>query len=251
MSWRIEHANPFAVVQELPDELVQTCMLRVPRDLPEPCLWTLLRELHRIVRDDGTLWIASYGSPAAIANAARETGWLVPDDDPRAGRRYRCGAEGSRLTLCAKRPDFHFNPRAPLLASVVRRQQHSRAGRRPRLGIGHERRAWCVPPSDRGLPPNVIEWCIQTSTSPRACSVCGAAWKRFPGATTPERRWWSACEHGNDRGRCLVLDPLCGLADVGVVAVRLGRGFLGVEPDLDAALRAAARMTISHTEVLR
>jgi hypothetical protein len=247
MSWRIEHAHPFALARELPDELVQTCLLRVPRGLPEPCLRALLSELHRVVRDDGTLWIASQGARAARVTPARDAGWLVPDDAPRPGRRYRCGALGGHFTLCAKRPAFHFNPHAPLLASAVRCQEHSVAGPRRRPGARLERRAWCVP-QGRGLPPAVIRWCIRTSTSPRACAVCGAAWRRFPGATTPERRWRPGCEHGNGRGRCLVLDPLCGLADVGVEAVRLGRGFLGVEPDSFTALRAAARMTNSQSE---
>jgi hypothetical protein len=247
MSWRVEHANPFALARELPEELVQTCLVRVPRDLPESCLRALLSEIHRVVRGDGTLWVASQGAPSARVNVALEAGWLLPDDDLAAGRRYRCGALGGRLTLFAKRPEFYFNPQVPLLASVVRCQGHSVAGPRRRLGVSHERRSWCVPSAGRGLSPAVIRWCIHASTAPCACAVCGAAWRRFPGATTPERRWRPGCAHDNGRGRCLLLDPLCGVADVGVLAVRLGRGFLGIEPNFDTALRAAARMSSSQS----
>jgi DNA modification methylase len=39
-----------------------------------------------------------------------------------------------------------------------------------------------------------------------------------------------------------VLEPFCGLASIGTAAVRLGRGYLGIEPDGELAARAHRRL---------
>ncbi len=41
--------------------------------------------------------------------------------------------------------------------------------------------------------------------------------------------WLPACTHGNNPVPCTVLDPFCGSGTTGVVALRLGRRFVGVE----------------------
>jgi hypothetical protein len=242
MSWRIEHANPFALLAELPNELAQTCFVRAPRDLPEPCLLRILADVHRVLRDDGTLWLSlqGRGHSSQLAELIGVLGWRIVDTKsiPNApGVLIRAG-----VRLLSKQPAFHFNLRRQLA-----RNRHcftqSCAGRRRSGACPPTRRPWCIPAgsTDR-LTPEVIEWCIRTSTSPRACEVCGAAWRRWPGATTSEPRWLPACRHGKGRGRCIVLDPFCGLGQVGVLAVRDGRSFLGVESDFDTALRAGARL---------
>jgi hypothetical protein len=255
MSWRIEHANPFALVRDLPDELFQTCLLRVPRDLPDPYLFDLVYEVHRVLRDDGTLWIgfAGLGAPAGRLHFLEAAGWLRPDRDAHAGRQYRCLQNGRSLfTLFAKQPSFHFNYRPPLLSQVSPCGERTGPDRRERLiSSSQARRAWCVSPGGPGVPSRAIEWCIHASTSPCGCGICGAAWRRFPGAKAPERRWRPGCEHGYAHGRCLVLDPFCGLGEVALAAVRLGRGFLGIERDFATALRATARVVNAEIGPLR
>jgi hypothetical protein len=256
MSSRIEHANPFALLAELPNELVQTCFLRVPPDLPDPCLLVLLGELHRVLRDDGTLWITfpRLAAPIERLRLVEQAGWLLPAEHRQAtSNPYGCVTRcGGSVTLCAKRLAFHFNPRRPLAGTGYRFPSQSCAGRRSHRTSRPTRRPWCIPVGAEGaLTPDVIEWCIRLSTSPRACEVCGAAWRRWPGATTPDRRWRPGCWHGKGRGRCLVLDPFCGLGQVGVLAVRDGRSFLGVESDFDTARRASARLARCELEVPR
>lgn len=170
MSWRIEQANPFALLRELPDGLFQTCLLRVPADLPDPCLWPVLKELFRVTREDGTLWLAG----AMHQAAAQEAGWCRPISDAIHPRLHGCGGSRCRtVTLLVKQPTFHFNARLLLLGcsrsgcGPARRHVHLRS----RCG----RRAWCVPSTTRPeLPLRLIDWCIRASTSPRACQVCGA-----------------------------------------------------------------------------
>lgn len=247
MSWRIEHANPFALLAELPNELVQTCFLRVPPDLPDPCLLVLLGELHRVLRNDGTLWITfpRLAAPVERLHLVEQAGWLFPAEYRQAkSNPYRCVTRcGESVRLCAKQPAFHFNAQRPLIRTGYRFSTASCAGRRPSGAWRPTRRPWCIPLGEtQALTPEVIEWCIRRSTSPRACEVCGTPWRRSPGATTPERRWRPGCRHGKGRGRCLVLDPFCGLGQVGVLALRDGRSFLGVENDFDTARRAATRL---------
>jgi DNA modification methylase len=39
-----------------------------------------------------------------------------------------------------------------------------------------------------------------------------------------------------------VLEPFCGVASIGIAAVRLGRGYLGIEPDAELAALADRRL---------
>ncbi len=256
MSWRIEYANPFALLAELPNELVQTCFLRAPSDLPDACLLMLLGELHRVLRNDGTLWITfpRLAAPTERLRVVERAGWLFPTEYRQAeSNPYRClTRRGGSVRLCAKQLAFHYNPQRPLARTGYRFSTQLCAGRLCSGTCRPARRPWCIPVGEtEALTPQVIEWCIRSSTSPRACEVCGAAWKRWPGATTPERGWQPGCRHGKGLSRCLVLDPFCGLGQVGALAVRHGRSFLGVESDFDTARQAAARLARCELEVRR
>jgi len=240
MSWRIEQANPSALLRDLPDGLFQTGILRVPADLPDPDVASVLRKLHRVTRGDGTLWLLG----AAHQSAALETGWHHP-----TGRRFhpRPPVQDSHrlltVTLLAKRPQFYFNARLPLLAASRCSCERSGSDRR----AAHRRRAWCVPPVSRlESPQQLIAWCVQASTSPKACEFCGAPWRRGI-----QRVWLPSCEHRNGRGRCLVIDPFCGTGLSGVVSLLAGRGFLGIEHDPQLARCAQRRLATANWTTLR
>ncbi len=238
MSWRIETANPFALLSELPDRWAQTCFLRPPRDLPTPCLIAILDRVHRVLRDDGTLWLSlpGRGSQPQALQLLEDAGWHRQDRVLR-GSGFSLIVGNSTVALFTKQQKFHFNTRLPL---------HRGAGGCPsqrRRGLSArrlQRRAWCVPaPGGEAQSAQVIDWCVRASTSPRACGICGTPWRRLPGAADHAGRWRPACSHINDRGRCLVLDPFCrGSADVGLASVRAGRSYLGSTHDSGTALRA-------------
>lgn len=255
MSWRIETADPFALMRELPGAWAQTCFLRPPRDLPAPCLLAMLDEVHRVLREDGTLWIAfpGRGSVPPLVRLIEGAGWLRPAAFE-LPHRYR-GIRDGVVTLFSKRVNFHFNQRAPLLAAGCPRQTEvcpAGTGSRARALESRRlaRRGWCVP--DRGradtLTRSVLEWCLLAGTSPRACGVCGAPWKRLRAAGEHSRRWRPGCSHSNGRGRCLVLEPFCGLGGVGEAAIRLARNYLGVEHNEEIAARARARISAAERE---
>ncbi|HSZ69105.1 MAG TPA: hypothetical protein VK756_01965 [Solirubrobacteraceae bacterium] len=248
MSWRIETANPFVLMQELPDGWAQTCFLRAPRDLPAPCLLSILDDLHRVLRDDGTLWLAlpSRGADRQLLELVEVLGWQRPANS-------RAYASALGVTLFTKQPEFHFEPRLPISGAPSRAEHPCPARDHAACRLTARRaprRAWCVPA--RGdIPARAIEWCILASTSSRACGICGTAWKRLPAGNGREGRWWPACPHIKDRGRCLVLEPFCGHGAAGEVAVRLERNYLGVEHDPKVAERARRRLRSTRPEAQR
>lgn len=124
------------------------------------------------------------------------------------------------------------------------------------------------------FPPQLVEPMILASTAPSACGACGAPWRRRreaaavadrPGrvqgragdadAHGPDRRngarrasvvrttgWESTCNHDDVSGRCVVLDPFAGAGTTGLVALRHGRSFVGIEINADYADLARRRI---------
>jgi hypothetical protein len=126
------------------------------------------------------------------------------------------------------------------------------------------------------FPPRLIEPCVLAGSSDRACGVCGQAWQRVverlvtvergkarfptgrsdkpygkvPGSDTrgvPSRQvetvgWGPSCDHQDDTGSSVVLDPFCGAGTTGVVATRLNRSFVGVELNPEYAEMARQRI---------
>jgi len=86
------------------------------------------------------------------------------------------------------------------------------------------------------FPEKLVEPPILAGTSARGCCPeCGAPWKRDSEITD---LWIPTCECTVSEGKiivppppmpCIVLDPFCGAGTAGVVALRLGRRFLGIE----------------------
>jgi hypothetical protein len=256
MSWRIENVNPFALLNELPNGWAQTCFLRPPRDLPTPCLLAVLEHVHRVLRDDGTLWLSFPGRGTCPQELRRveQAGWLRPE----RCERHRGSVIGRGvLTLFSKQREFHFDARPPSLNSTFFPRHDEVCPTRPRdrrrADCRQARRAWCVPGTagTDSFSANVIEQCLRSSTSPRACGVCGAPWRRLPGVNDGGGGWRPGCSHLNDRGRCVVLDPFCAAAEIGVLAVRAGHSYLGVEPNLGTALRARRRLEVLEREARR
>jgi DNA modification methylase len=112
------------------------------------------------------------------------------------------------------------------------------------------------------FPPDLVEPCVLAGTSPKVCGGCGAPWERRVGVSggtigkswsdhaddlgegkkgggdlrrglaTYDRRtlgWQPTCDHADDSGRAVVLDPFSGAATTGLVATQLGRDFIGIE----------------------
>ena len=114
------------------------------------------------------------------------------------------------------------------------------------------------------MPQALVDPCVLAGTSLQACEKCYAPWERViervkhptrdmeaqraldaertgrtdghvsgPSGMVDETQtvgWQPTCEHENTgRGMCTVLDPFAGSGTVGVVALRHGRRFIGIE----------------------
>jgi DNA modification methylase len=127
---------------------------------------------------------------------------------------------------------------------------------------------WLVSPSAfpeshfATFPPELPEKCIKAGTSERGCCPeCGAPWRRVvepvgvslhgssrSRADVPTQEvsqssvfrtgvithngttgWQPSCKHTHDPIPCTVLDPFTGAGTSGLVALRLGRAFVGLE----------------------
>lgn len=209
MSWRIEHADPLAILRELPDRWAQTCVTNPPPGLRDHTL-AVLGEVHRVLRADGTLWLLhpERSLPAELV----ERGWQ-PQPVVWAGLLTR---GRTRLWLLTKGPGYFCETGA--IHEYARLRNTARLGERPACGE-------CCPwQEQRELHPRLRRLCILAGTSPLACGACGTPWQRY--SQRDGRR--AACAHNAPGGRCLVLDPFCRSPQTGFVAARLGRSFLGI-----------------------
>ena len=126
------------------------------------------------------------------------------------------------------------------------------------------------------FPKALVVPCIKAGTSEKgACPECGAAWVRqverepsdwaerrengepmrhgldgaaavgaggFEGLKATTTGWKPSCSHDLDPVPCQVLDPFAGSGTVGVVALRYGRSFVGIELNPEYAEMARNRI---------
>lgn len=244
MSWRIEESDALTVLRELPSGWAQTCVTRPPRHVPVGELIAVLEEVRRVLRADGTLWLAlprGGNSQRILDLLAEETAWR---------RTERPGIPAGNVALFTKQARYLHQHRLPPAVQVERRRCAShRSGSDGRAS----RRAFCVPASshDLHLSHGLIDWCILTSTAMQACGVCGTPWRRVPAPSGRGERWRRECAHLNGRGRSLVIDPYCGRGNTGLVAQLRGRDFLGIEQSPTLAALARDRLSLIQPEAVR
>lgn len=134
------------------------------------------------------------------------------------------------IFLLAKSARYFFDIHGVLEKAVGRDR------RRPTTMPGYRRMrsVWqiaksCYPGSHVApFPTKLVEPCIRAGTSDKGCCpVCGAPWRRQKGWKT----WLPGCRCGKRLAPvpCVVLDPFAGSGTTGVVALRLGRAFLGFD----------------------
>lgn len=95
------------------------------------------------------------------------------------------------------------------------------------------------------FPQRLVAPCIMSGTSDKgACIKCGTCWIR------EGKGWKKNCGcRINDVRPCLVLDPFNGSGTSGVVALRLGRSYLGI--DLSPAYTGAAYERLARVAKVR
>lgn len=320
---------------------------------PDPDLYVehlvaVLREVRRVLREDGTLWLVlgdsfaanrSYqvrdrkrgepggplparvpatlkpkdlvGIPWRVAFALQADGWWLRSDIVWAKPNAMPESVSDRPTrahevvfLLAKSRRYFYDAEA--VREPDQGHQSGNGYKRPeRLsyggaesargqdfewvgGAGRNRRSvWTVATQCfKGAhfatyPEALVEPCLLAGTSPAACRVCGAPWRRIvdsrrllnghqeiKGSWNSDasrlksgralqamgvghwrvevRRqtvgWEPSCEHDDPGSRCTVLDPFAGAATTGIVARRHNRDFIGIELSDDYARMARKRL---------
>ena len=224
--------------QDIPDDLRQY-FVRAEiglEDTPQAFVARLVevfREVRRVLRDDGTLWLNlgdSYAKdkqrrmiPARVAIAMQDDGWWLRDEiiwhKPRttpAPVKDRTLAAHEMIYLFAKRPAYHFDYLAieepAKFAGAVKK--HVRGSQGPVAGseakyAGREvtvretrrkRSVWSVSPSPfKGahfatFPPDLIEPCVLAG-----CPLGGTVLDPFGGSGTTAG---VALKHGRDAVIC-------------------------------------------------
>jgi DNA modification methylase len=220
----------------------------------------VLREVRRVLADDGTLWLNlgdSYGSgkqlvgiPWRVAFALQADGWYLrqdiiwakPNPMPESVR-DRCTKAHEYLFLLSKKPRYYYDADAvrepfahPHLADEAKRRKES-----GRLGTGpYEAGAGR---NDFGGYTGGVGYASQSDGRNRR-SVWTVTTKPFRGAhfaVMPEALVEPCVLAGSAEGDT-VLDPFAGSGTVGVVALRHGRSFVGVELNPDYADIALGRI---------
>jgi DNA modification methylase len=127
------------------------------------------------------------------------------------------------------------------------------------------------------FPERLVEPMVLAGTSPKACGECGAPWRRLVEREVDESRrarkkplvprvsaesgrnghgsatfghylttrtvgWEPTCEHEDDSGSCLVLDPFAGSGTTLKVAVERGQRALGIELNPEYVTLAERRL---------
>jgi hypothetical protein len=202
---RIEATSPFALLTQLPAGWAQSCIVEPPRS-EHACTLTVLEQVKRVLRDDGTLWVLlPHGLP--LIDELRRSGWVQQRKPAWAWD----SITGTRLFLLSKSSGYFYDAS---IRPVARPPRNAR-----------ERREW------------LIRRCLLAGTSPIACGACGAPYRRALRSEQPGRRY-PTCRHHDPAGRCLVLDPYwrpgC---PTGMLATGGGRSFLATPRRLHEASR--------------
>jgi DNA modification methylase len=244
----------------------------------------VFREVRRVLRKDGTLWLnlgdafaaakQQLGIPWRIAFALQADGWILrsdiiwhkPNPMPESVRDRPTKAH-EYVFLFAKSPRYYYDAEA--IKEVAIYTGDNRGARRDsRRG----RSVWTVPVGRfKGahfatFPEKLVTPCILAGTSAAGCCPdCFAPWRRIvermrvatrpgtnavktpdPGRHVTEVRtvgWEPSCEcEPVPAIVATVLDPFAGVATTGVVALRHGRRFVGIELNPEYVAMGRARL---------
>lgn len=288
---QIINSDALNALKNLPDSCCRTCITSPPyyglrdygadgqiglEDTPERYIENLVkifREVHRVLKDDGTLWVNigdSYtrknlnGIPWLLAFALKTDGWLLRQDiiwsKPNAMPEQttdRCTKSHEYIFLLSKQRRYYFDAMAIKEPAVgFPGSQNPNARRRGNTktfrggnAYTHNRaqnNSTTVERESHGLIPN-------ESGKRNRRSVWTVATRPYKGAhfaTFPEELV-RPCILAGSRPGDTILDPFTGSGTVGAVAAQEGRNFIGIEinPDyceiirqrLDACCRKGAK----------
>ena len=268
---KIINADALDALKKLPDSCCRTCITSPPyyglrdygtngqiglEDTPDQYIENLVkifREVRRVLKDDGTLWVNigdSYtqknlnGIPWLLAFALKANGWILRQDiiwhKPNAMPEQtadRCTKSHEYIFLLSKQRRYYFDAAAIKEPAVgygpdgTGRRRGNSASFRGGGACNHDRAKNnndTVERESHGLTPN-------ESGKRNRRSVWTIATRPYKGAhfaTFPEKLV-RPCILAGSRPGDTVLDPFAGSGTTGAVAVQEGRNFIGIEINPD------------------
>ena len=180
MSWRIEEADALNLMRELPGQWAQTCLTRPPSTQAPEVTLAVLSEVHRVLREDGTLWLLLYPGEALLG-ALHEQGW-IGQRPPAWATPLMLGCNTPlRLSLLTKDARYFYEDHTPGGHTRPQRLSCLKTGRQVRRAQGCN----FGPEQLRRL----VKRCVLASSSFLACGACGAPYRRtLPGERAPGMR---------------------------------------------------------------
>ena len=217
-------------------------------ETPEEYTWRLVevfREVRRVLKDDGTLWLNigdSYAGKAAagevkrkdlngipwlLAFALRSDGWHLradiiwhkPNTMPESAKDRPTRAH-EYIFLLSKSPDYFYNaeaikePAAGFPGSENPNATHDQAAEN---SASVERDSHGLTPNETGKRNRRTVWTIATRP------YKGAHFATFPEELV------RPCVLAGSRPGDTILDPFCGSGTTGAVAIQEGRDFIGID----------------------
>lgn len=281
MSYELHEGDCLAILPKIPDKSIHCCVTSPPywnlRDYntkgqlglektPKEYVTNLIkvfREVRRVLRDDGTLWVNlgdSYakdsklagvkpknlvGIPWRVAFALQTDGWCLrseiiwskPNPMPESVTDRPTKAH-EYIFLLVKNRDYYYD------ADAVREPSITKDTRRPygvgqvdSRGTGHDRGGGSARTSDSTTRNIRSVWTVTTQP------YKGAHFATFP------PKLIEPCIKAGCPPNGTVLDPFSGAGTTGVVARRFGRNYTGIELNPDYCKMQRERldsMVISH-----
>ena len=213
------------------------------------------REVRRVLRPDGTLWLNigdSYqnknlmGIPWALAFALRVDGWYLRQDI--IWHKPRCIPESIR-DRCTRSHEYIFLPsksgRCFFDADAIKEPVADSTKVRMAQDIEHQAGSFRQPNKTNGPLKPGGDGVARNRRS--VWSICPAYFKGAHFAVFPEKLAEPCVLAGCPEGGT-VLDPFAGSGTTGVVAKRLRRNFTGIELNPEYREMALARIGAAETE---
>ena len=209
-------------------------------------LVAVFRECRRVLKRDGTLWVNKgdkyrdgqlLGMPWRLALALQEDGWLLRSDviwfKPNAmpsSVKNRFTTDHEYLFLLAKESDYYFDADAVREPHVTFSDKSRMKGGRNHFG----KRGGTPERGKNGGNPNLHTGRWDQAFHPKGRNkrtVWEVPLSKYPNAhfaVFPEKLI-EPCILAGSRVKGLILDPFLGSGTTALVALRLGREFIGVD----------------------
>jgi site-specific DNA-methyltransferase (adenine-specific) len=268
--WEVYTGDAATVLRKLPPKICRTCVTSPPywhqRNYGHPDqigqertperyinrLADVFEEVHRVLTDDGTLWVAvddSYwkkqlvGAPWRLAFELQRRGWFWRSEivwskssTPEAAKDRPTRAHEAVLLFSKRRATYFYNYEAilephdnPWAIDCIKKARQSGFTGRPRNDpflSKEERRKNGQPGITRAeygalMNPN-------GKNKRDVWSIPSEKFKGLHSAVMPVRLA-ELCALATSQPGDLVLDPFCGAATTGVAALKNGRRFIGID----------------------